>query len=496
MKKRWMAAVLCLLLAGFWAPGGVAAADYVMAGYDPADVGRDWAANAFFARMEEKTGIAFEFKQYGDRQAWEEALQAYRAGQNLPDVLFKAELTPAAAMELLDAGALIDLAPLLEQNAPHLYALLESNPAYRDAVAFRDGRIAALPFIDTAPAQNCLWINKGWLDALKLSPPTTAGELKQVLTAFAQKDPNRNGRQDEVPLSFLGAYDLKYLAHAFGLAANDFNLFLQDGAARFLPAEENFPAFVRYLRELWDEGLLDRQGFVSADQLRRITDAKKTNIYGAFFAPLPTGVVPIEWADSYMALPPLVYQGRQVYRAPASPVTYGCFAITAACKDPAAMLRWVDTLYTLEGAVLASEGVEGEDYLVDGDGTWRKTDSASQTSFLSLVAVTTGGAIPGISAEAFENRYQDTRVAGMRAQIDSVARHAVQPFPTLLLSRAQEQAVAPLQSAIGRFVDEGIARFVVGEWEVSDRAFEQFRAQLDEMGIPQFLAFWQAALEK
>ena len=38
--------------------------------------------------------------------------------------------------------------------------------------------------------------------------------------------------------------------------------------------------------------------------------------------------------------------------------------------DPAALLAWVDVLYTEEGAIAALAGTEGEDYVVGEDGSW------------------------------------------------------------------------------------------------------------------------------
>ena len=107
-----------------------------------------------------------------------------------------------------------------------------------------------------------------------------------MLQAFKDKDPNRNGKRDEIPLSFLGAYDLKYLAHAFGLAANDFNLFVKEGQAAFMPLEEDFWAFLSWCRALYQGGLLNKNGFSTLDAFRRVSDAKATRVLGAFFAPL------------------------------------------------------------------------------------------------------------------------------------------------------------------------------------------------------------------
>ncbi len=45
------------------------------------------------------------------------------------------------------------------------------------------------------------WIYQPWLDKLGLKIPTTTDELEQVLLAFKDKDPNGNGKADEIPWS-------------------------------------------------------------------------------------------------------------------------------------------------------------------------------------------------------------------------------------------------------------------------------------------------------
>lgn len=58
-------------------------------------------------------------------------------------------------------------------------------------------------------------------------------------------------------------------------------------------------------------------------------------------------------------LPPLEYQGQQIYRDLLGDVVPGSFALTSACQDPETMLRWVDYLYSVEGSRLAQSGLEG-----------------------------------------------------------------------------------------------------------------------------------------
>ena len=310
-----LAMIACLLPVALPALASDVPKDVVMAGYEEKDTYRTWGDNLFFRRMEQRTGITFVYQQTDGWEAWQQAKEALLApGAQLPEVLFKAGLTPADTIRLLDGGVLIDLKPLIEENAPNLSRLLAEHPDVLAAVALPDGRIGALPYVNLAPTQNALWINAAWLKTLRLEMPTTAQELQAVLQAFKEKDPNQNARADEVPLSFVGPYDLKYLAHAWGLIANDFNVFAKDGQARFMPLEAEYRPFVVWLREMFEHGLLDRNGFINADALRRVTDAKAVNRLGAFLAPLPNSLVPTEWVGDYEVVPPLVHEGAQVYR--------------------------------------------------------------------------------------------------------------------------------------------------------------------------------------
>lgn len=497
MLKRCLSLLLALVLclsAGLTL--GEETAPLVMAGHEEQDSLRDWETNLFFQRMVDITGQRFEYKQYKGQDSWNEAKKAMlQPGAELPDVLFKAGLSPAETIIMLDQGVLIDLKPLLQENAPDLYRLLQENPDCLQMITLPDGRIGALPYLNLSPTQNALWIHKGWLETLKLDLPTTAEELEAVLRAFKEKDPNRNGQQDEIPLAFIGAYDLKYLAHAYGLIANDYNLFVRDGELRFMPLEPEFRAFISWCRTLFEDGLLDKDGFTTADTIRRVTDAKATQRYGAMFGPLPNNLVPAEWVNDYVALAPLSYEGKQVYRRVAPRAVPGTFAITSAAKEPEKLLRWVSYLYSDAGSILAFAGLEGQDYLIDGDGTWRKTQGASQQSFLDEATIASGTSAPGVTNDDFQRLYSDPSVRRVSEEIDKVSQIATDPFPPYSLTDSQQEEIDPLQRAIGRYVDESIARFVIGEWPVDDAQFELFEATLQELGLPEFMAFWQGVLD-
>ena len=494
MLKRLSCALLCTVLLACLPALPVCAEQPVRIAVGYVGEGqRDWSRSDVFAALQPADGPVLQFcSLQRDDQG---NLQTFLSGEEAPQALFKAGLSPAETIELLDAGLLLDLAPLLEQHTPNLHALLAQHPQVGASITLPDGRIGALPYINLAAGQNCLWINIQWLERLKLKMPTTAAELQEVLTAFREQDPNRNGRADEIPLSFLGPYDLKYLAQAFGLVANDFNFYAQDGQACFAPLQESFCAYMIWCRGLYQQGLLDKNGFTTTDQLRRVTDERATPQYGAFLAPLSIHLIPLAWADQYAVVPPLIFEGKQVWRSIVPAAVPGTFALTSACTDPAGLLKWVDQLYTPEGGILLSVGVEGLDYLIDGDGSWRLVKEPAPGT-MGGTGMLEGDPAPGVSNEAFQRRYSDPAIEKLSAQVDIVRAVAADTFVPLSLTRAQEQEIGSLQQAIGRYVDESIARWVTGEWALSDEQFDQFSQQLQILGLERLTEIFQTILDQ
>lgn len=497
--------VLCLALAAALCLGGAAlaegekAASFVMAGYDNTSY-RSWTSNQFFSRMEEKTGVHFEFRQYGEAADWQKAKAAMTADSaDLPDVLFKASLSGDECMEMREKGVLIDLKPYLEEYCPHLWAMLQEHPDYLEAITLPDGSIAALPYISDPSTQNYMWINAEWLKNLRLEAPATAQELVNVLEAFKTRDPNRNGKADEIPLGFLGPFDLKFLGHAFGLVANDYNVFVQDGQVRFMPLEDNFRLFVTWCRDLYQAGLLDKNGFSLTDDMRTVTDSNAAATYGIIITNMAADLFRVTWSNQYEILMPLSYEGNQVYRSFSGHVLRGTFAVTTHCADPARMLQWVDYLYTEEGSVLSCIGQENVDYLVDGDGTWRLLDAnQNQYEMYRGETLIEGGAEnPGFLAYDFQRRMSGSdEVRTILEAQKAFDAYTVLPFPYYVLTKEQQAEIAPLQEKLGSFVDVQMARWVLGEEEISDAAFDAFSQKLNELGLSDFLTFWQNVLER
>ncbi len=494
--KRFIALILTLiLLTGLqaYAEQEQAPTAFTLAGFDPTQY-RSWSDNAFFDSMEELTGLKAGVTQYTDAAKWSAfKASAAKDDPDLPDALFMANLTQAECADMLSSGVLIDLKPYLEECCPNFMEVIARHPGYMEAITLPDGTVPALPYINETPMQNGMWINRKFLSRVRMEVPDNREELETVLRAFKAADCNGNGRaEDEKPLGFLGPFDLKFLAHAFGLVANDYNIAVSDGTVRFLPAEDEFREFILWCREMFAEGLFDKDGFSTYDSAREVTDAKKDQIYGILIAPMVTSLMPVEWQADYELMMPLEADGQRIYRDFGAGLIRGTFAVTSHCADVASVLRWVDALYGEEGAVLASIGKKNRDYLVDGDGTWRLTESSRSNSYYTVTNVITSvSAYPGYSADSFQRRYGEVDTKPMMDALAALNEYCVLPFPYCSLTKEEHETVTALQSRLGPAVDIAIGKWVTGEEELTPESFDAFKAALKEAGMDEFVAFWQ-----
>src|SRR5699024_2974618 len=123
---------------------------------------------------------------------------------------------------------LVALDDYLEEYAPNVTAFFDTRDDYPQALRAPDGKIRALPNGDETSANmidSLFWINQNWLDRLSLDMPETTEELKEVLIAFRDQDPNGDGLQNEIPFTFQDAWgwarSIENLFGAFGVLEND-----------------------------------------------------------------------------------------------------------------------------------------------------------------------------------------------------------------------------------------------------------------------------------
>lgn len=488
-------AIMMLLLSGAYAEES-----FVIAGYDHKDTKHVWTENEFFIRMEERTGVRLELLQYDTVEAWDAAKAAMLSGtQELPDAFFKANLTTLETMEWFESGKIIDLKPYLAEHAPNLWALLEANPEWMEAVTLPTGEIVALPALDEVQFTNAMWINSVWLQKIGKPAPTTAEELVEVLRAFQGRDMNGNGeRDDEVPLTFASMWDLRFLAHAFGINANDYYITTdENGKVREILTSDENRAFLTWLHQLWEEKLIDQSGFSGIRDVTINLSEDKEVVYGVMLSSTPIQLVKADALKEYALLEPLKYGGKQVYRDLTGDVIRGTFAITSTCEDPSALLKWVDYLYTEEGFILSEAGQEGEEYSVNEDGTWlwETANQESLDAILPQATLRSGISMPGYASIAFQQRIDDVNTRHVLASLMRLKEIDSLPYPMVYLTKEQHTRLGEMIWNIGKYAEQQMVWFVTGDVALNDETWAAFCEQVKALGIDEMVQIWQNAAD-
>lgn len=285
---------------------------------------------------------------------WKERKNLLIASRELPDgFMGPLSLTAEEAQMLGTDGVLIPLDNLIEEFAPTISRLIKENPTYEASIRSTDGHIYALTAMQDMgfDSLSVSIIRQDWLDALGLEMPSTTEKFYQVLKAFKDNDMAGNGKT--VPFSFLYQEsaainrevkrEFEWIFLAFGVPDNPMHIAIEDdGELIFTADKEGFKEAIKYLHRLYSEGLIDPEIFTQ-DRTLLTNKIRQLNVGCYTDYRLKSSMAHEEVQDKFSIMPPLEgpYGDRRWLRAMAG-MSEGAFALTSACKNPEAVVRWLD----------------------------------------------------------------------------------------------------------------------------------------------------------
>ena len=105
-------------------------------------------------------------------------------------------------------------------------------------------------------------VRKDFLDKVGLPVPVTIDDWYTTLKAFKEKDPNGNGKADDIPLTLFlyttGQFDIFKGASAFiGAWNTTYNFYQENGTVKYGPLDSQFKDFLATMAKWYKEGLID-----------------------------------------------------------------------------------------------------------------------------------------------------------------------------------------------------------------------------------------------
>ncbi|MDQ1913480.1 extracellular solute-binding protein [Paenibacillus sp. GD4] len=315
----------------------------------------------------EKTGVEYKLMTTPPGSEPTEYLNLLIASDDLPDIL-----RPIGGVEqtLIGQGGALPLDDLLPKYAPNVWKNIPKEAWDIVRSASPDGHIYYIPKVFLVP-ERAPMIRKDWLDKVGMQMPKTTEEYKEVLKAFRDKDPNGNGKKDELPTS--GREFGKWMDHLFGMYGvamweGNPEWDIYDGKIQYAGVTPNMKAAIAYIRELYAEKLLDNETFLNKGD---VWQAKiNNNLVGSWYH-LPANVRDRYTAmlkgqpDAYIVGMPVPkangFQGFVTQKSMGEPE----WIIPAAAKKNAeASLRLLDFFYDQNNDEFIRFGLEGQQHQV------------------------------------------------------------------------------------------------------------------------------------
>ncbi len=308
---------------------------------------QDVDSNYYVNWLEQKTGLDLEFTLIRQVQSGEYMNDLFSSDTDVDIVMF-------------GDGFVID--------EPTLEKYVASGDIYCDDAGTSYYVNTGSNLRDTAG--QILWLNYDWLEELGLPAPTDTAELENVLRAFRDDDPNKNGVNDEIPLAgacgdyafspaefILNAYVYNDPYHSRYGAGDDVNT--------LYAASDAFREGLIYCSKLYEECLLDRDSFTrTSAELSELVNSPGS-LVGAFTtASLSDVIYPgnPEIMARYIHVAPLAGPGKEQH-AFCHPDTSSIGAIiTERSTRKAEATLLLQTMCEEEASLIARYGEKGVDW--------------------------------------------------------------------------------------------------------------------------------------
>lgn len=492
------------------------------------DANTDLATNSFTKLAEEKFNIHFEWQTVPYDGAAEKR-QISLASGDYPDLYMLIpwvdKFSQTDILRYAQQGVILPLNDLIDKYAPHIKQALNQYPYFKAMNTAPDGKIYGLTQLIECyhcSYPNKMWINSAWLKKLNLPMPKTLEDFKSVLEAFKTKDPNGNGKADEVPLSGsvedFGVHIIPYFMNGFIYDDDKTYLLLQNGRVDIAANKGEWRQGLQFIKSLYDEGLIDKGAFTqNATAFKKIGDNADAQILGAGAAMHPYIFVTggTDNSKTYDPVPPLAgpKASYATYNYPSDPGAVFVLTNKAGKEAQIAAIKLVDYLFTQEGQIRAYFGEEGLDWRKPGEG-----DVPLEKGIKPLVAT-----IPGKSGEKPHNSgwgamgqyfqpkaFRDAWVASTdiydsagyerRLQEATHLYDGKQPkevFPhwAIWIDPSVADETAMLKTNIKNYIDQNALQFVTGAKDLN-KDWDAYVQGLEKLNLKRYLEIMQQSYDK
>ena len=475
-----------------------------------AQVEQSYDNTLYYQELQERLNIDIEFQHPPVGQESEQ-FQLMIASGELPDLIDVnwGSSYPGGAAKAIEDGIIIPLNDYMDQM-PNYKESFESNELNIKEGTTDAGDIYGFYTLQTGErslkVMQAMMLRMDWLEEMNLELPETIAEWEIVLETFKQKE----GVEYPLTMTF---NDLKG-SENFNTAYKVGNSFYVDDEDRvqYGPSQEAYKEYLTTLNRWYENGYLDPD-FASIDGAY-VTSQILNGKAGVSYAWIGAGLG--SWLDAATeegfsmegVANPVSEKGEEAFLAASLNANLGatqtCVTTVAAEdeKKMEAITRLFDYVYSDEGLILRTYGVEGETFeMVDGEPIYMDiiTDNPDGLDMAQALAKYTQAAVSGPGygmVEGYVDQYyqhdeQKNTMYRVNEANDIVEKHT---YPAAQLSTEEADEYASIMAEVEPVKDEQMIAFITGVRPLDE--FDDFVEELKALGIDRAVELKQATLDR
>ncbi len=434
----------------------------------------------------------------------EEAFNLLIASGDLPDIVGGSSMKNNVNTYGPE-GAFVPLNKLIEEHAPNIKAFFDANPDVWASIKASDGNVYYIPYLPDGKYGRGYFVRYDWLEKLGLEPPKNVDEMYEVLKAFRDKDPNGNGKKDEVPFFARHWQEMVRLVTLWDGRTSGSDVFhdfhVVDGQIKHGYAQENYKVGIQNLAKWYQEGLIDAEVFTRGSRSREyLLSADLGGMTHDWFA--STSGYNDSLADKVEGFqfkafaPPASISGKRVEEHRRAKVKPDGWAISYTNEHPIETIKYFDFWFTQEGKRLANFGIQGEHYdLIDGKPVFKKEILEADTPVNAQM-----WAIGAQVQRGFPMDYQNEVQWSNKYALEGIALYdqgdyLLEPFMGVSLNAKEKDIYDKHWVTIRDYMVEMQQAWILGSRDI-EKDWPNYQKSIERMGYKKVVNAMQAAYDR
>ncbi len=478
---------------------------------------KDFETNEFTKWLEEQTNIDLNFVTFPTSNHIEKFRLLVASESQLPDILINFGLGKVEVLKLGQDGVFLNLKNMIEHDGYYIdemFKIAKEPEFLKKSMTAYDGGMYFVPSYIEQPGNDYgrkAFINKTWLDKLGLEMPETTEDLEKVLTAFKEKDPNGNGKADEIGIT--GSKNgwnesvVPFLMNSFIYDDAQDRMQVKNGKVSPIYTTEEWRDGLRYIHSLAEKGLFDTQCFTQdSSTLKTLAQNPEGSLLGAVTTGSPDALFGVgnERLGEYAALPPLKGPKGVAYAIKEQGGANDGGIITRDCKNPLAAFRLLDFMLSEEASLRARYGVPGVD--------WKEAEEGDIGIFEESLGVKPRirAILPYMSVQnshwyAQNPQFRNYEIANgivwdgneldgeyfkAKALEAYIGKEPKERVRGLSLSADRNEEYSTLAAEIKSYLSECTSMFIIGKMDI-DKDWDTYIKTLNNLGIDRYVEIIQ-----